>query len=76
MPAQDLHADRVEGAHPGHPLDHLPYNVADALLHLARGLVGESDGKDFRRVCAAQVQDVGDAGGKDARLPGSRAGEH
>ena len=47
--AQDLHADRVEGAEPRHALDDLPDHLADALLHLARGLVGEGDGEDLAR---------------------------
>ena len=52
--AQDLHADRVEGAEPGHALDHLADHLADALLHLARRLVGEGDGEDFARPRAAE----------------------
>jgi hypothetical protein len=42
-----LHADGVEGAEPGHALDHAADEPADALLHLARGLVGEGDGEDL-----------------------------
>ena len=47
MAAQDLGADRVEGAEPGHALDHAADQLADALLHLARRLVGEGDGEDL-----------------------------
>ena len=45
--AQDLDADRVEGAEPRHALDGAADQVADALLHLARRLVGEGDGEDL-----------------------------
>ena len=47
VPAQDLDADGVEGAEPGHALDGAADQRADALLHLARGLVGEGDGQDL-----------------------------
>ena len=60
MPAQDFHADRVEGADPRHALDDLPDHEADAVLHLARGLVGEGDREDFRRPRPAQIEDMGD----------------
>ena len=76
MPAQDLHADRVEGAEPRHALDNLPDHLADAIFHLARGLVGEGDGEDFRGPRASKVENVCDAGGEHAGFAGSRAGEH
>ena len=76
MAAQDLHADRMERAEPRHALDDLPDHRADARLHLARGLVGEGDGEDFRRARAAEREDVGDARGQHARLAGAGAGEH
>ena len=44
MAAEQLDADGVEGAQPRHALDRLADEDADALLHLARGLVGEGDG--------------------------------
>ena len=70
MAAQQLHADRVEGAEPGHALDiAFADQHADALLHLARGLVGEGDGEDLRRVGEAGGEDVGDAGGSTRVLP-------
>ena len=47
MAAQDLDADRVERAEPRHALDGAADQVADALLHLARRLVGEGDGQDW-----------------------------
>src|SRR5947207_5543202 len=66
----------MERAKPRHPLDNLPHHRADALLHLARGLVGEGDGEDFGWTRAAEREDVGDARGQDARLAGPRAGKH
>ena len=76
MAAQNLHADGVEGAEPGHTLDHLTDHVADALLHLARGFVGEGHCKDFGWACAAGREDVRDAGGQHACLAGAGAREH
>ncbi len=76
MAAQDFHADRVEGAEPGHALDLRPHVAADALLHLARGLVGEGHGEDLRGPGAAGGQDVRDARDEHAGLAGARAGQH
>ena len=76
VPAQDLAADRVEGAEPGHALDHAADHGADALLHLARGLVGEGDGEDLRRPGPPGGEDVGDARGQHPGLAGPRAGQH
>jgi len=74
--AQDLDADRVEGAEPRHALDGAPDEHADALLHLARRLVGEGDGQDLARIGAVGREDMGDAGGQHARLAGAGAGQH
>ena len=74
--AQQLDADRMEGAEPRHALDRLADQQADALLHLARRLVGEGDGEDLRGEGEAERQDVGDAGGQHARLAGAGAGQH
>ena len=74
--AQDFHADRVEGAEPRHALDHAADDLLDAVLHLARRLVGEGDGEDLARPGAAGGEDVGDAHGEHARLAGAGAGEH
>ena len=50
---------------------------ADALLHLARRLVGEGDGEDLASGRARPVrEDVGDARGQHARLAGAGAGQH
>ena len=74
--AQDLHADRMEGAEPRHALDHLADHRADAALHLARRLVGEGDRQDLARPRAAGGEDVRDARGQHARLAGAGAGQH
>ncbi len=76
MAAQDLHADGVEGADPGHALDHLAHHLADAFFHFARRLVGEGDGEDFRGPRAAEAQDVGDPGRQHPGLAGAGAGKH
>ena len=74
--AQNLHANRVEGAEPGHALDDLPDHLADAVLHLARRLVGEGHGEDIARPRPAEVQNVRDAGGQDPGFAGAGAGQH
>ena len=76
MAAQDLHADGVERAEPGHAFDGAAHQVADALLHLARRLVGEGDGQDLGAARATRAHDVGDARGEHARLAGARARQH
>ena len=76
MAAQDLDADGMEGAEPRHALDRAADQRADALLHLARGLVGEGHGQDLGAAGASRAQDVGNAGGEHARLAGARAGQH
>ena len=47
----------------------------DAPAHLFRGLVGEGDGEDFVRLRVAVTDQIGDAAGDDACLPGSGAGQ-
>ena len=49
--------------------------LADALAHLLRGLVGEGDGRDGGRGMA-DAQQVRDLLGDHARLSGTGAGEH
>ncbi len=74
--AQDLHAQRVEGAD-GHALGIAPvHDLADALAHLVGGLVGEGDGGDVARRIAAFLDEVGQLVGDDARLAAARTGQH
>ena len=75
MPAQDLGADRMERAEPGHALLG-PGQRADAHAHLARRLVGEGDRQDLMRASAAGGDEMRDAGGQDARLADAGAGEN
>jgi len=74
--AQDLDADRMEGAQPGHPFDHAAHQPADAVLHLARGLVGEGHGQDLVRPRPPRGQQMGDSRCQRARLPRPRARQH
>ncbi len=74
--AQELDPDGVEGAEPGHPLDRFAEEACHAVLHLARGLVGEGDGQDLVRPRLAGVEKVRDPGGERAGLAGARAREH
>ncbi len=74
--AQDFHANRMEGAHPRHALDHLADHLPDAQFHLARRLVGEGDGEDFLRPRFAEIEDVRDACRQYPGFPGSRARQH
>ncbi len=76
MTAQDLDADGVEGAEPGHAFHHAADQLPDAGLHLARRLVGEGDGEDLPGPGAPQAQDMGDAGGEHAGLAGAGARQH
>ena len=52
-----------------------PIRDADALLHLARGLVGEGDGEDVERARLAGGDEMGDARRQHARLAGAGAGQ-
>ena len=49
--------------------------VAQPLAHLPRRLVRERDREDLVRLHAARVDQMRDAVGEDARLPGSRPGD-
>ncbi len=76
MAPQHLGADGMEGAEPLHPLDHAADQRADALLHLARGLVGEGDGQNLPRPGAARGKDMREPRGQHPRLAGARARQH
>ena len=76
MPAQDLDAHGVERAEPRHAFHGAADQHADALLHLARGLVGEGHGQDLRAVGTAGAHYVGDTRRQHARLAGAGAGQH
>ena len=64
--AQHARGDGMERAQPLHALDHAADQRADALLHLARGLVGEGHGQDLPRPGAARWRGYG-RGGWSAR---------
>ena len=49
MAAQDLDADGMKGAKPGHSFDRLAQQAGDAVPHFPRGLVGEGHGQDLPR---------------------------
>jgi hypothetical protein len=74
--AQHPRADGVEGAQPLHPLHHAADQRADAVLHLARGLIGEGDGQDLPRPGAPCGENVRQPRGQHARLAGARARQH
>ncbi|MPL84433.1 hypothetical protein SDC9_30398 [bioreactor metagenome] len=76
MPPQQLDADRVEGAQPRHPLDRTAEQPAHALLHLARGLVGEGHGEDLVRAATARMDQMRDARGQGLGLAGAGARQH
>ncbi|GAI16931.1 unnamed protein product [marine sediment metagenome] len=61
MAAQQLDADGVERAEPGHAFHGTADENADALLHLARRLVGEGHRKNLAGIGLAEGEDVGDA---------------
>ena len=76
VPSQDLHADGVEGAEPGHALDRLADHGADALLHLASGLVGEGHRENLGRPRPAGREDVRNSRGQNPRFAGSGPRQH
>ena len=73
--AQHSRADAVEGAEPGHAFDRTAGDRGDALLHFARGLVGEGDGEDLAGPGFAGRDQMGEAGGEGRGLARARAGE-
>ena len=68
MAAQDADTHGMERAEPRHALDRAADEIADALLHFAGGLVGEGHREDLAGESAPGCEDVGDAGGENARL--------
>lgn len=72
---QQLDADGVERAEPGHALDRAADENADAFLHLAGGLVGEGHGKDLAGIGPARCENMGNAGCQNTGLAGAGAGE-
>ena len=66
--AQDFGGDGVKGAEPAHALGAGTDQRGDALLHLARRLVGEGDGEDFMRPGAAHAPEYGRCARSDTRV--------
>ncbi len=75
MAAQQSGGQRMEGAEP--PALHRPVDEGgDAVLHLARRLVGEGDAEKFARPRPARHQDMRQARGQHPRLAGAGTGQH
>ena len=75
MAAQHAGAQGVEGAEP-QALRRAAQQVADALPHLLRGLVGERHRQHLARCRLALQQDMGEARRQHAGLAGAGAGQH
>ena len=73
--AQEARADAVEGAHPQEGEGVLLHEAADALLHLAGGLVREGHRQDVVRRNVLLGEEVRDAVGDDPRLARTRPGQ-
>ncbi len=58
----------------GMALDRTADEYADALLHLARGLVGERHGQDLMALSPSHGHDVGNPRRENASLTGSGTG--
>ena len=75
LPAENPSTRGVEGHHP-----HRPGNAADhpfePPLHLACGLVREGDREDLVRLRPCRLQEMDDAVGEYASLPGARGRDH
>ena len=75
MTAQQAGAEGVECTEP--PALHRPADERrDAILHLARRLVGEGDAQKLAWPRLAGHQDMGKTRGQDPRLAGPRTGQH
>ncbi len=75
MAPQDAGGDRVKRAEP-HPVGSASDHRLEALLHLARRLVGEGDGQDFAGIGAPARQDMRQPRRQYPRLAGAGAGQH
>ena len=74
--AQNLHAQRMEGAD-GHTLGIAPaQQLSDALAHFVCGFVGESDGGHVARRIAAIFDEVSKLVRDDTRLAATGPGQH
>ncbi|MNP14133.1 hypothetical protein D3C76_1064460 [compost metagenome] len=76
FPADDVQAQVVEGRDRQALALAGAQQGADALLHLAGGLVGEGHGDDVLGADAALLDQVGDLAGDHAGLAGTGAGQH
>ena len=76
MTAQELDADRVEGAKPGHALGGLAEHATHAFLHFAGGLVGEGHREDLVGARPVGGQQMHDTGGQRLGLASARARQH
>ncbi|MCY1448145.1 hypothetical protein D9M71_647980 [compost metagenome] len=74
--ADDVQAEVVEGGDGQALALAAAQEAADALLHLARRLVGEGHRDDVLRADPALLHQVGDLAGDHAGLAGACAGEH
>ena len=72
---QNFGADRMERAEPRQAVGDAGQQL-DPLAHLARRLVGESDGEDFVRPRPSRGDEMGDAGRQHPRLADAGAGQH
>jgi hypothetical protein len=72
--AQEAVAQAVKGADP-HATRADRQHRRDAREHFLRRLVGERDSEDAAGRHVARLDQPGDAGGEDSRLPRARAGE-
>jgi hypothetical protein len=76
VPAQDFHADRMEGAEPRHAFDHAADDLADAAFISRAALLVKVTARNLARPGAAGGENVGDAHGEHAGLAGAGAGQH
>ena len=75
MPAQDLHTNGVERAHPWHAFN-LSNQIANPVFHLSGGFIRKSHRKNLIGARCASVEQMRDAGGQSLGLTSARPGEH